>query len=350
MPLKLTVDADRWRKHVQTFAEATPGLVPVAKGNGYGLTLRKLAHQTEWLNSLGTGVDTLAVGTYNEVWEVATRFSGSIYVLTPWRPYSPEINPEIADRVIHTISRPEDLPLLLERQPGARVILELVTSMRRHGMTPSDLWPTAAAAREHARFEGITMHFGLDGGSLAEVRAQMDAVVGAEAKTVWVSHLSANELAQLRAAYGDITFRPRVGTALWLGDRGALTVTATVEDVHPLERGYSYGYRGRTAMRAGHLVVASGGTAHGIGLEAPLGDTHLRSRALAVARGGLDAMGQSRSPYTLDGKALWFSEPPHMQESMLTLPAGARVPEVGEELEVRVRYTATSFDEIILES
>ncbi len=68
MPLKLTVDADRWRKHVQTFAEATPGLVPVAKGNGYGLTLRKLAHQTEWLNSLDTGVDTLAaVGTYNEV-------------------------------------------------------------------------------------------------------------------------------------------------------------------------------------------------------------------------------------------------------------------------------------------
>lgn len=67
--------------------------------------------------------------------------------------------------------------------------------MRRHGMTPSDLWPTSAIAHERARFEGVTMHFGLDGGSLAEVRAQMDAVVGAEATTVWVSHLSANELA-----------------------------------------------------------------------------------------------------------------------------------------------------------
>ncbi len=61
-------------------------------------------------------------------------------------------------------------------------------------------------------------------------------------------------------------------------------------------------------------------------------------------------MGQSRSPYTLDGKALWFAEPPHMQESMLKLPSGARVPEIGEELEVRVRYTATSFDEIVLDS
>ena len=31
--------------------------------------------------------------------------------------------------------------------------------------------------------------------------------------------------------------RPRVGTGLWLGDRGALTVTSTVLDVHEVERG-----------------------------------------------------------------------------------------------------------------
>ncbi|MBO0841725.1 MAG: alanine racemase [Nocardioides sp.] len=346
MPLKLTIDDDRWSKHLQTYAEATSGLVPVAKGNGYGFTLDQLARRTKWLGERVPYVDTLAVGTYSELWDVARRFPGSLYVLTPWRPYSPEVSPELADRVIHTVSRPEDLPLLLARQPNARVILELVTSMRRHGMTPDGLWQAAAHARQHARFEGVTMHFGLEGGSLAEVRAQMDAVVGAEASTVWVSHMSARELAQLQTSYSDMTFRPRVGTALWLGDRGALKVTATVEDVHPLERGYSYGYRGRTALRAGHLIVAAGGTAHGIGLEAPLGDTHLRSRVVTAARGGLDAMGAARSPYSLDGKTLWFAEPPHMQESMLMLPAGARVPEVGEELDLRVRYTTTSFDEI----
>ena len=40
--------------------------MPVAKGNGYGFTLGRLARKAEWL-----GVDTLAVGTYEELPEVA---------------------------------------------------------------------------------------------------------------------------------------------------------------------------------------------------------------------------------------------------------------------------------------
>ncbi len=31
---------------------------------------------------------------------------------------------------------------------------------------------------------------------------------------------------------------------------------------------------------------------------------------------------------------------------MLLLPDGARVPEVGEQLDLRVRYTATTFDRV----
>jgi hypothetical protein len=53
-----------------------------------------------------------------------------------------------------------------------------------------------------------------------------------------------------------------------------------------------------------------------------------------------------RSPYILDGKSLHFAEPPHMQASMLVLPRGARVPDVGEVLDVRVRYTTTAFDSV----
>ena len=45
MCLVLTVDGERWRGHLRTVAEATPGLVPVAKGNGYGFTLGRLARQ-----------------------------------------------------------------------------------------------------------------------------------------------------------------------------------------------------------------------------------------------------------------------------------------------------------------
>ena len=71
MSLTLTVDGERWRGHLRGFAEATPGLVPVAKGNGYGFTLGRLARKAEWLADQGLGFDTLAVGTYEELPEVA---------------------------------------------------------------------------------------------------------------------------------------------------------------------------------------------------------------------------------------------------------------------------------------
>jgi hypothetical protein len=77
-----------------------------------------------------------------------------------------------------------------------------------------------------------------------------------------------------------------------------------------------------------------------------MGEASLRSRAATAARGGLDALGFVRSPYTVDGKQRLFAEPPHMQASMLFLPQGPPVPEIGDRLGVRVRYTATTFDRI----
>ena len=93
MPLTLYVDGPRWREHLRATAEQNPGLVPVAKGNGYGFTVGRLARKTEWL-----GADTIAVGTYAEVPEVAHRFSGDILVLEPWRPFLPALSYDDADR------------------------------------------------------------------------------------------------------------------------------------------------------------------------------------------------------------------------------------------------------------
>ena len=350
MSLTLTVDGDRWRAHLRAFAEAEPGLVPVAKGNGYGFTLGRLARKAGWL-----GVDTLAVGTYDELPEVTSRYDGSVLVLTPWRPFGAALDVDcaVASRVIHTVSRTEDLADLLGRQPHARFVLERATSMLRHGMTARGLWAAARAVADHpgARVEGVALHLPLaHGAHLTEVQRLMNDVVAAELTldTIWVSHLSATELATLRATYPDFTFRPRVGTDLWLGDRGALRVTATVLDVHAVERGDAFGYRHRTAPKAGHVVVVSGGTAHGIGLEAPTGDASLKARAATLARGGLDAAGFVRSPFSIDGKQRLFAEPPHMQASMLFLPHGAHVPAVGDEVDVRVRYTATGFDRVVI--
>ena len=153
----------------------------------------------------------------------------------------------------------------------------------------------------------------------------------------------------LRASYPDLTVRPRIGTDLWLGDRDALRVTSTVLDVHPVRKGERFGYRGRPAPDHGHLLVVSGGTAHGIGLESPLGESSLKARAATVARGGLDALGIVRSPFWVDGEQRRFAEPPHMQASMLFLPSGRPVPEVGDLVDARVRYTATTFDRVELD-
>ncbi len=348
MGLTLTVDGPRWRDHLRSVADANPGLVPVVKGNGYGLTIGRLARRSQWL-----GVDTIAVGTYEELPEVASRFDGSLLVLTPWRPFVPDLEPALADRVIHTVGRVSDVEALLDRQPRARMVLELLTSMQRHGFSPRGLWEAADHLRHRApghRLEGLALHLPLAQGShLGEVRRHLNDAVAAGLEgldTVWVSHLTADELASLRSSYADFTIRPRSGTGLWLGDRSALSVTATVLDVHELERGDAFGYRSRTAPKSGHLLIVSGGTAHGIGLEAPTGDSSIKARASTLARGGLDAVGFVRSPFSIDGKQRLFAEPPHMQASMLFLPAGARVPEVGERIDVRVRYTATTFDRI----
>ncbi len=92
--------------------------------------------------------------------------------------------------------------------------------------------------------------------------------------------------------------------------------------------------------------MASGGTSHGIALEAPKPATNLRARAVAVGLGALEALGRNPSPFTYRGRRLWFAEPPHMHVSMLWWPYDEG-PTVGDDLAVDVRYTTTAFDRIV---
>jgi len=355
MSLVLHVDGDRWRSHLRAIAEQRPGLVPVLKGNGYGFGLTRLARKSAWL-----GVDVVAVGTAYELAEVASRFDGDLLVLTPWREFETaplaDIDP---GRVIHTVGRLADLVALIEQPGRPRVVLERLTSMKRHGFTARGLREAVALVRERGgvRIEGASLHLPLApaGGNGAEVSLLMTDLVAAgltdavgPGRTVWVSHLTAAEVADLSQRYPEVQFRQRIGTELWLGDRGALTVRAHVLDSHPVERGETYGYRGRTLPRTGTVLIVSGGTAHGIGLEAPTGEGSVRARASSLARGGLDALGLARSPYTVAGKNRYFAEPPHMQASMLFLPSGVAVPEIGETVDVTVRFTATTVDAVTI--
>ncbi len=362
MPLDLQVDGERWRAHLRKTAESLPSLVPVVKGNGYGLTRERLAAE-----SSGLGVDTLAVGTYAELQSVQGHFSGDVLVLSPWRPGDhgepghpipgptgharPEEGAALGRgtrqdaRVIHTVSRPEDLRALSAAGSSRRVVVEVLTSMRRHGM---ELVAALAALRHPGvTVEGVALHLPMTGDVVGEARAAGTALRDAGLPTpLWVSHLAARDCAGLADALG-IDVRPRVGTALWLGDRAALRPRALVLDVHAVARGDRYGYRGHRASGAGRILVVAGGTAHGIGLEAPKAGTSLVNRGKALALGALEAAGRVRSPYRWTGRQLWFAEPPHMHVSMLWLPDGAAPPRVGDELDLDVRFTTTTFDRVL---
>ena len=344
MSLTLRINGERWAKHLQTTADAHPGVVPVVKGNGYGFGRPALARRTQAL-----GADTIGVGTYTEVSSVLSRFDGDVLVMSPWRPFLPEVRDgSVYDsRVIHTVGRLEDIEQLAEARPDTRVVVEGMTSMERHGLDRHSL-SDAAKALGSLQLEGFSLHLPMAGDNVEEAERWIAAVQASQldTATVFVSHLTDSELAALRERRPDVNVRPRIGTDLWLGDRRALRVRASVLDVHEISRGERIGYRQRAMPRDGHLLIVSGGTAHGIGLEAPTPASSVRQRATSFARGGLEAAGLALSPFTVAGKQRWFAEPPHMQASMLLLPASVTPPHVGDDIAVDVRYTITTFDRV----
>ncbi|HEU4541865.1 MAG TPA: alanine racemase [Jiangellaceae bacterium] len=334
MPLILQVDSGRWRDHLKSYVGTHAGVVPVAKGNGYGFGTPVLAAEAAAL-----GVPTLAVGTYDEL-PAVQAFPGETLVLSPWRPGTQAT----AGRVIHTVSRLSDLHDLAAEPDRRDVVVEVLTSMRRHGLVAGEVAHAAALLRA-VRFRGWALHLPLTGDRLGEARTLAGQLLALAPGPLWVSHLDPTDVATL-AAELSTQVRLRVGTGLWLGARSALRARATVLDVHDVRRGDTFGYRQRRARRSGSLVIVAGGTAHGIALEAPTPAASLRQRAVAVAKGGLEAAGWALSPFHIGGKQRWFAEPPHMQCSMIWLPPGVARPAVGDELDVDVRLTTTTFDQI----
>lgn len=350
--VSLRLEIDRWRRHLDTVAAATPGIVPVAKGNGYGFGLPRLAAEAERL-----GAETIAVGLPSEVAQVREAYSGDVVIMMPWRPDDDLARTLLADpRVITTVSRVEDLAAIAALagdlgQPP-RVILELLTSMQRHGIRTDDL----TGIEDHLdaiSLQGWTIHLPLlDQGRYVEAERLARAALAVAPATLWISHLPATEAITLAkqlggAGHDPVPLRLRVGTRLWLGDPGALSTVATVLDVHPVRRGDRAGYRQRQVGRGGWLVIMAGGTAHGIGMEAPTSASSGRQRLVALAQGGLEATGRALSPYTIDGAKRWFLEPPHMQASLVLLPPSATPPAIGDDLPVEVRLTTAQVDQVV---
>jgi alanine racemase len=344
------LDEQRWRAHQRTVAGAAP-LVPVAKGNGYGFSLTRLAAEAQLM-----GVTSIAVGTPAEVALVRDAFGGDIVILQPYDGADPRAVELASDpRVITTVSRVGDLERIAAATAAAdrpRVLVEVLTSMKRHGV-PSDRLAIVRDYRTRLRLEGWTIHLPMrDEGRYAEAEALGRTALGVAPGPLWLSHLPAEEVSalarQLGGSQGEpVPARLRLGTWLWLGDPAAFRVTATVLDVHSVRRGERAGYRQRRCPADGWVVVVAGGTAQGIGMEAPTSARSMRQRAISVATGSLEAAGLALSPYSIAGKKRWFLEPPHMQSSLVFLPRSVSPPTVGDEVPIEVRLTTATVDRIV---
>lgn len=397
MSFIITIDTDRWRTHqdgvLAALTAAGAGLVPVAKGNGYGVGNVRLAGEARRM-----GLGTVAVGTVHEVPAVlAAEPDLDVLVLEPItlrgdvdrRAWQRVLADPSSSRVIHTVASPEaaaDIVSIAAPERPRRVVLEGLTSMRRFGMTEDQVAAAITALAPHLAsgavvVEGLALHLPIatpeqpriaSMAMLTTGAAPEPVVVGsarvhevvawgllwprllanlagpADAGALWLSHLDDRECADVRTALPDLPIRLRVGTRLWLGDRGALRAAGTVLAVHATAEGQAAGYHQRRAPRDGHVIVVSGGTSHGVALTAPRPANSARQRAAAAGTGALEAAGRFRSPFHLPGGGhAWFLEPPHMHVSMLRIPRGTIPPPVGELIDCDVRFTTVQPDAIV---
>ncbi|MGC9378860.1 alanine racemase [Streptomyces sp. MH13] len=343
MTLTLTIDTARWQEHHRSVLDRFPGLVPVCKGNGYGFGHHRLIREA---TRLGTGL--AAVGTVQEAALVQDSFPGDLLVLTPYR--NGEASPALSDRTIRVVSSPGHCDGLA----GRRVVVELMSSMRRHGITEADL-PALRPVMSGWEFEGFSIHLPLNrvgGAGGAEEVACWVRRLRAERMPlhqVFVSHLSAEETARLHDEFPRTRFRLRTGTKLWLGAPEATRYHSRIIDLVRPERGRRSGAGRRQPVSGPHLVVVAGGTSHGVGLRAPRRLSGLRDRARHVAGIGHACLNRHLSPFLWDGRRCRFATPPHLQESVLLVPGDGAPPQIGQEVAVQLRYTITRPDRVVEE-
>lgn len=339
--LKLTIDTARWRKHLDEVKEQVPGLVPVMKGNGYGFTNAELAREAHRL-----GVDTVAVGVPQEVDALRVAgYQGDVVVLNPFNSFDHGAVAALTDEsVITTVSRIDDVADLQRTALGTAVLIEVETSMHRHGIPPEALGDLDLQGLD---VRGWTVHLPASG-SLDEARALASAISASpwSDKPIWFSHLGFVDYRRL-ADELDVPLRLRVGTRLWLGAKDTYKATGTVLDVHQLPKGTAVGYHGHPTPSDGWIVVISGGTAHGVALAAPATAHSFKQRLIPFAEAAQEFRGRVTSPFTVAGKKRTFAEPPHMHSSLVFVDGPGAPAAVGDEVPVTVRMTTTHFDEIV---
>ena len=305
--VRLTVRTAPWRSHIARVVNEVDGLVPVVKGNGYGFG-------RTWLAGLAAEFsDTIAVGTIHELHGLPSGVHA--VVLTPTLDPPPDIDG--SPPAVLTVGNSEHIAALTPDTTPRRVLVKLTSSMQRYGRS-SDLVDQAQRAGHDV--VGVSIHPPLAGTAdnhrhdVTRHLAEIDPAL-----PVWVSHLDPDTYRSLPTSH---TYRLRLGTSLWHGDRALLQLSADVLDVRPVAAGERAGYRLGAVPADGHLAMIGAGTAHGV-----------------------TTLPDGRSPYHFERTRLALHEPPHMHTSMVYVEAGRPLPAVGDRVDVQRPLTMTAVDE-----
>jgi hypothetical protein len=347
MTLSLEVNNNAWTNHIKnilnSYASPTSEVTPVIKGNGYGIGRKNLSNKAHEL-----GVTSVAVGTIFEAQDVLNQGFQEVLVMDPVK--------DIDDLAFKELTRINNSSLILtisclkdaQNIGNNPVVVEGNTSMNRFGIGINNL-----AEVSNLNLKGISLHFPIGNtklGKTTEVANWLNSyktLCPSGQKVVYLSHISESELKNLTNQFPDFKFKVRVGTELWIGDLKAFQIKSTVLEVHePVNQ--SFGYRQRSITSKHRLIVVSGGTAHGIGLQAPRSNVTIKQRLVAILSGILEAFDYHLSPFLINGKRRWFAESPHMNVSLLKLPANISVPKVGSTISAQVRMTTTNFDCVVI--
>jgi alanine racemase len=300
--ITLTVRTASWRAHVARVASTVEGLVPVVKGNGYGFGRVALA------GIASEFCDTVAVGTVHELDGLPDGLDA--VVLTPTL-----AAPASTDPVL-TVGHPAHLECL--DGWNGRVLVKLESSMHRYGASIELIDVARARGLDVI---GVSIHLPLAGTSADHADEVCATIADVDAGLpVWLSHLDPPTYASLPSTH---TYRLRLGTSLWHGDKSTLQLRADVLDVRPIRSGQHAGYRQGQVDGDGHLVMIGAGTSSGV-TELPDG----------------------RSPFHFERRRLRLHEPPHMHTSMAFVRDGDPVPGIGASIDVQRPLTMTTVDAV----
>lgn len=310
MSLRLTVQSVAFEAHIRAVASATPQLVPVVKGNGYGLGRPFLVEKAAALLGVGRKV---AVGTVYEAKDVPT--TTPVHILSPLGSID---TLDIPANAIPTVATLRDVRILEDHGWKKSVVVKLASSMNRFGAT-SDQFHALVQSISVAglTIESCALHVPLSSGTheaksvVAEHLARWLPLVP-ECVTVSLSHVSPDNANMIVEQFPSHSFEVRIGTHLWHGDKSFFSLHAEVLATRSCSANSTAGYHNTLVPVDGTLIVLGAGTAQGVS-PLPNGD----------------------SPFHFERQRIALLEYPYMHNALGVVPTSEPCPRPGDIVDVQ---------------